>query len=358
MVPVVSVVGNSGVGKTTLLERVVRALKARGHRVATIKHDAHDFQMDEPGKDTWRLGQAGSDIVLIAARHKLAMLENVAAERSLEQLVPMVAERCDIVLTEGYRSAHRRKIEVSRKTKGAELISPLEELMAVVSDQAIDAAVPRFGLDDGEAVADLLEAEFGLPRRGPSTWDRDGVVVPPEAKTGPGEAAAPVISVIGSSGVGKTTFLEKLIPELKRRGYSVAAVKHDAGNFEMDRPGKDTYRLAEAGSDIVMISARERMALLEKLDEERSVAELAAIVSDRVDVVLTEGRKRAAEAKIEVWRRASGREPVAIPGDRLAIVTDEPLGLEAPQFGLDDVIGVADLLELRVGLAPAHPSSV
>ena len=65
----------------------------------------------------------------------------------------------------------------------------------------------------------------------------------------------PIISIVGNSGAGKTTFLEKLIRQLKRRGYRVATIKHDTHNFQMDHPGKDTYRLAEAGSDIVMISA-------------------------------------------------------------------------------------------------------
>ncbi|MFQ6019354.1 MAG: molybdopterin-guanine dinucleotide biosynthesis protein B [Dehalococcoidia bacterium] len=162
MVPVVSIVGNSGVGKTTFLEKLVRELKARGYRVAAIKHDAHNFQMDHPGKDTWRLGQAGSDIVLISAPDKLALLENVEEERTLDDLVAMVADRVDIVLTEGYRGAGKRKIEVSRREKGSELVSRREELLAIVSDQAFDLPLPRFGLNEAGAVADLLEATFGL----------------------------------------------------------------------------------------------------------------------------------------------------------------------------------------------------
>lgn len=349
MIPVVSVVGNSGAGKTTLLESVVRVLKARRYRVAVIKHDVHDFDMDQPGKDTWRLREAGSDIVVIAARHKLAMLENVTPERTLNDLIAMVADRVDIVLTEGYRSADKRKIEVLRKAKASRLISPPEDLLAIVTDQLFDATTPRFGFDDVEAVTDLLEAELGLQRSTRRPAITDGR---PESR------AAPVISIIGSSGAGKTTFLEKLIPELKRRGCRVAAVKHDAGNFEIDRRGKDTYRLKEAGSDLVIISARERMALQERLDEERSVMELAAGVSNRVDVVLTEGRKRAAEAKIEVCRRDAGQPLLAIDGKRLAFVTDQRLEVDAPQFGLDDTSGVSDLLERRFNLAVARPDMI
>lgn len=162
----------------------------------------------------------------------------------------------------------------------------------------------------------------------------------------------PVVSVVGNSGAGKTTFLEKLVRELKARGYRVATIKHDAHNFQMDQPGKDTYRLAEAGSDIVMISAAHKLALLEKVDEERSLDDLMAMVEDRVDIVLTEGYRRAAKAKIEVSRRAHGRELVAPPTDLLALVTDRQLDLGVAHFDLDDAPGVADLLERRFGLRP------
>ena len=162
----------------------------------------------------------------------------------------------------------------------------------------------------------------------------------------------PIISIVGNSGVGKTTFLEKLIRELKSRGYRVAAIKHDAHNFQMDHPGKDTYRLAEAGSDIVIISAPDRLALLESVREERTLDELVAMVSDRVDIVLTEGYRRAAKAKIEVSRRDFGSELVASSQDLLALVTDQQFDLDVPHFGLNDAAAVADLLERRFGLTP------
>jgi molybdopterin-guanine dinucleotide biosynthesis protein B len=166
--------------------------------------------------------------------------------------------------------------------------------------------------------------------------------------------SVPIINVVGNSGAGKTTFLEKLIRELKRRGYRVAAIKHDAHSFEIDHPGKDTYRLAEAGSDVVMISAADRLALLENVDEERSLDDMAAMVSDRVDVILTEGYRQAAKAKIEVSRRDFARELVAPPQDLLALVTDQQFEVDVPHFGLDDAQGVADLIERRFGLASAR----
>jgi molybdopterin-guanine dinucleotide biosynthesis protein B len=120
----------------------------------------------------------------------------------------------------------------------------------------------------------------------------------------------------------------------------------------MDHPGKDTYRLAEAGSDLVMISAPDRLALLESVREERTLDELVAMVSDRVDIVLTEGYRRAAKAKIEVSRRDFGSELVATSQDLLALVTDQQFDLDVPHFGLNDAPAVADLLERRFGLTP------
>jgi molybdopterin-guanine dinucleotide biosynthesis protein B len=169
--------------------------------------------------------------------------------------------------------------------------------------------------------------------------------------------AVPIVSVVGNSGVGKTTLLEKLLRELKSRGYRVAAIKHDAHNFQMDHPGKDTYRLAEAGSDVVVISAADRLALLETVAEERTLDDLVAMVSDRVDIVLTEGYRQAAKAKIEVSRRALGNELVASPQDLLALVTDQKFDLDVHHFGLNDAPAVVDLLERRFGLTPTGKSA-
>ncbi len=162
MVPVVSIVGDSGVGKTTFLEKLVRELKARGYRVACIKHDVHNFDMDHPGKDTWRLTEAGSDIVVISSPRKLALIEQVGEERPLEALAAAVRGRVDIVLTEGYRSAAALKIEVSRRAQGSQLTSRIDDLLAIVSDHPFDLGTPQFGLDDAPAVADLLETRFDL----------------------------------------------------------------------------------------------------------------------------------------------------------------------------------------------------
>jgi len=154
----------------------------------------------------------------------------------------------------------------------------------------------------------------------------------------------PIISVVGKSGVGKTTFLEKLIAELKRRGYRVAVVKHDVHGFEVDQPGKDSWRLAQAGSDSVVIASPQKLALIKQLDREMTLSEIAALLID-VDIILTEGYKRADAPKIEVSRRERGGELLCTPDELVAIVADQPFALDVPQFGLDDARGVVDLLE-------------
>jgi len=172
MIPVISFVGNSGVGKTTFLEKLIAILKARGYRLAAIKHDVHEFEVDYPGKDSWRLTRAGSDIVILSSADKLALIERPNEERDLEGLVAMVDDRVDIVLTEGYRGAGAMKIEISRSAHSHEITGRLDDLLAIVTDTAFDYSVPQFDLEDAAGVADFIEERFsltpsteGLPRR-------------------------------------------------------------------------------------------------------------------------------------------------------------------------------------------------
>ncbi len=161
-----------------------------------------------------------------------------------------------------------------------------------------------------------------------------------------GKHAVPVISVVGKSDSGKTTLLEKLIPELKRRGYRVGTVKHDVHGFDIDHPGKDTWRHAQAGSDHVVIASSEKLASIRRLDHELTLDEIVAEMDD-VDIVLTEGYKRAGKLKIEVSRAARSTELICRPDELLAIATDHPVELDVPQFDLDDAKGIVDLIEER-----------
>ncbi len=158
MPPIVSVVGRSDAGKTTFLEKLIPALKARGLRVAVVKHDSHGFEMDRPGKDTWRLRQAGADAVMISSPHQMALIRSgLEGEISLDDLAELVDGSVDLVLTEGYKSGNKMKIEVSRRVVAdGQLLCGPEELLAVVADGPRPVDAPQFGLEDAAGVADLL----------------------------------------------------------------------------------------------------------------------------------------------------------------------------------------------------------
>lgn len=157
----------------------------------------------------------------------------------------------------------------------------------------------------------------------------------------------PVLSIVGRSNCGKTTYLEKLIRELKTRGYRVGTIKHDVHGFEMDRPGKDTWRHSQAGADVVCISSPAKMAMIKKVDQELLLDEVIAFVQD-VDIIFTEGYKRESKQKIEVFRQAACDAPLCTKEELFALATDTLLYEGVPQFPLDDAKEMADYLERTV----------
>ena len=160
MIPVVSVVGKSNSGKTTLLEKLIGELTRRGRRVVTIKHDAHSFDIDHEGKDTWRHFQAGAYATLISSPAKFAMVHRVEAELNLDQLVALLGDDADIVLTEGYKTAAKPKIEVVRAARSTEPVCELDEIIALATDLDLDLGVPTFDINDFEGLCDLIEATY------------------------------------------------------------------------------------------------------------------------------------------------------------------------------------------------------
>ena len=155
-----------------------------------------------------------------------------------------------------------------------------------------------------------------------------------------------VLSVVGPSNSGKTTLLTSLIPELKRRGHRVAVAKHSVGDLDLDQPGKDSWRLAMAGSDAVVASGPRRLTLIKKVERDPTLEEVLSIVGDDYDLVLVEGFKRSKVPKVEVHRRVQG-DLVCHPEDLFAVVTDEPLDIPVPQFSVDQGEALADLIEDR-----------
>lgn len=151
-VPVISFVAKSGSGKTTLLEKVIKRLKEDAIRIAVIKHDAHQFDMDKPGKDTWRFAQAGADIVAISSPTKVAIIEKVDEEKKLDEVIAMISD-VDLVLTEGFKLSDKPKIEVFRSDVHKELLCGAKELLAIASDIEWNIGVPCYDINDFEGIA-------------------------------------------------------------------------------------------------------------------------------------------------------------------------------------------------------------
>jgi len=161
--PIVSIVGKSNSGKTTLIEKLIPLLRARGLRVGTVKHDAHSFDVDHPGKDSWRHREAGASFVALSSAERVFLTRKVLAQPSLEELVAdSFAGHVDLVLTEGFKRAGAPKIEVHRTERSDALVCDpaTDNLVAVASDRAWDVPVPVFDLNDAAGIVDFLVKRF------------------------------------------------------------------------------------------------------------------------------------------------------------------------------------------------------
>jgi molybdopterin-guanine dinucleotide biosynthesis adapter protein len=163
VVPVVSIVGKGDSGKTTFLEKLIRELSSRGVRVATVKHHVHDYDIDVPGKDSWRHARAGAVATMVSSPEKFALISQVERELTLPELARIARDSgCQLLLTEGFKREGVNRVEVSRVARSDELICMPGEMLALVTDNADLACdgVPRFGLDDAAGVADLIGERF------------------------------------------------------------------------------------------------------------------------------------------------------------------------------------------------------
>jgi molybdopterin-guanine dinucleotide biosynthesis protein B len=164
MPPIVSIVGKSESGKTTLMEKLITELKSRGYRVATVKHAPQESSFDEPGKDSWRHTQAGSEAAIVSTPDKLVLIKPLKKEASFEQITYLLGEDYDIILTEGFSQSDAPKIEVHRQQAGP-LLPKVRKLVAIATDEPLETKTRQFSLDNVKDLADLLEKGFIQPNK-------------------------------------------------------------------------------------------------------------------------------------------------------------------------------------------------
>ena len=156
---VVSIVGKSNSGKTTLIEKLIGELNLRGYRVATIKHTIEGVSFDNPGKDSWRHIHAGSAATVFSSPDSIVLVRPVVADAPLDELARLLDGDYDIILAEGFKQGNSPKIEVHRRDAGPPL-KDIKQLIAIATDEPLDTETRQFSLDDFASLTDLLEKDF------------------------------------------------------------------------------------------------------------------------------------------------------------------------------------------------------
>ncbi len=207
MPSIVSIIGISKSGKTTLIEKLVVELKSRGYRVATVKHTPHGATFDEPDKDSWRHLQAGSETTVISSKDKIMLIKPVASDITLDEIVKLFGEEFDIILAEGFKQGNAPKIEVHRKETGPPL-SDIKKLIAIATNEPLETKTRQFSLDDIRGLSDFVEEGFIKP-----PGDRLSLYVnnvPVSLSMFPKEIIVNILLAMASSlkGIGKVSNLE------------------------------------------------------------------------------------------------------------------------------------------------------
>ena len=155
-IPILGFAAYSGTGKTTLLEQLIFLLKEKNYRLAVVKHDAHNFEIDKEGKDTWKFARAGADVTLISSASKTAMIEY--RPRSFEENISMIHD-VDLILVEGYKQEHIPRIGICRKETGKGLPGSPTDYIALVTDTPeifSSYNVPCFGFSEVISITNFI----------------------------------------------------------------------------------------------------------------------------------------------------------------------------------------------------------
>ena len=256
-----------------------------------------------------------------------------------KRVLPLLSRRL-----EEKREADGRK-NIGKKDRTYRMKDFLKEIRAayVSADQVESGERKTLSCNNREEYQALLMRQEA--DRKDTVWD-DGTEVECRRPAGKDYVLTdtgriPVISVTGWSGSGKTTFLEKLLPHLKRKGLRVACLKHDAHHFEVDKEGKDSYRLTSAGADMTGLFTRGKGVWMENRPVD--LDGMLRLVHD-VDLILLEGGSETIFPKILVYREALGRGMRVRPEECLAVISDDPAAGARRQFSFDETEQTAEFL--------------
>ena len=226
---------------------------------------------------------------------------------------------------------------------GVGCLAPMEEMLQA-DVQRIVEVLPRVRAAEVHFPDDALFHSI-------NTMDeyREAVALTGDRHGDPDDGGRPaLVAIVGKSDSGKTTLIEKLVPQLVALGLRVGTVKHDAHSFEIDHPGKDSWRHGQAGAHAYVIASPERLAYIARLDGEMPLADITRRYFAGFDLVVAEGYKRTAPHRVEIFRRGAGHDaPLCGPGEALAVVTDARLEHEH-RFALDEAAGLARFLAVRL----------
>ena len=156
MYNILSVTSYSGVGKTTLIENIVKLLTSRGYKVGTIKHTCHDFDIDQEGKDSYKHRKAGASKVCVVSKNRVSFIEERSEEKNLKDIVKLYSDT-DLIIIEGYKKYKFKKLEIIRSDKYNDIISDKEDLIGIVSDLDHQVDVVKFNLDDYINISNFIE---------------------------------------------------------------------------------------------------------------------------------------------------------------------------------------------------------
>lgn len=166
--------------------------------------------------------------------------------------------------------------------------------------------------------------------------------------------SVPILCFVGRSNSGKTTLIERLIPELVQAGYRVATIKHAGHGFDLDTEGKDSWRHKRAGASTVMVLSKGSLAMFSDVSDETKIEELRDRFLDRqIDLIIAEGWKSEGYQKVVVVRDQIGEVPIS-PDGLLAVVSNKPMDLPVPCFGSDDIGSLAELITRHFPKHPKH----